>query len=90
MNVSKSSAYTVQQWAEAAFWVLLVLLMVRAAYDALQPPETDETTDHPDYTHLSALDLETLNDGEGRRIVTADGDTLRLEGEPVEEGDSDG
>jgi len=89
MNVSKSSAYTVQQWAEAAFWVLLVLLMVRAAYDALQPPETDEKTDHPDYAHLSALDLEALEDGEQRRIRTTDGQTLRLEGERIEGDDEE-
>jgi len=87
MNVNKPSAYKVQQWAEAAVWVLAALMVAKAAYDALGPSESQETTDYPDYAHLSALDLNTIADGEGRRIVTADGDTLRLEGEQIEEGD---
>ncbi|ACV46619.1 hypothetical protein [Halomicrobium mukohataei] len=85
------SAYDMQKWAEAGFWLLALVWIAWLIAEMLRDrsSQTEMNVDRPDSAYLTDLDLDAIGDGEQRRIRTTGGDTLRLEGEPVEEGDGE-
>ncbi|ACV47838.1 MULTISPECIES: hypothetical protein [Halomicrobium] len=90
MNVNlPSTTRQVRKTAEAVAWVLIVALLLDLLVSQARSDQPADPDEYPDHAVLTDLDLDVIEDGEQRRIRTSGGDTLRLDGEHVKEGNGD-
>ncbi|NLV14414.1 hypothetical protein [Haloarcula argentinensis] len=75
MNIP--SAYRIQDYAEAAAWLLFCGLLAHAIWERSRNDNDDR--DQPDWATLNECDLQALGDGDAQTIQTGSGDLYRLE-----------
>jgi len=81
------SAYRIQDYAEAAAWLLFCALLAHAIWERTRP-ETPTDDDRPDWATLTDCDLQALEAGNSQTVQTGQGDLYRLEAADVG-GDTD-
>jgi hypothetical protein len=86
--MSLPSAYEIQNYAEAAAWLLFGVLLAQAIWQRRN--DGDDDSEQYDWATLTHCDLQALADGDAQTIQTSGhGDLYRLEAVDVEGNDED-
>ncbi|GGK63581.1 hypothetical protein [Haloarcula sebkhae] len=83
MNIP--SAYRIQDYAEAAAWLLFCALLAHTIWQHTRSDNDD--SEQSDWATLTHCDLQALGDGDAQTIQTGSGDLYRLEAVDVETND---